>query len=456
MIQNGFSSFPNVDLRHLAAAAACAYGSNSKEIVTYEASACALPPERRFLVMAGTEEIRDLLLGLRFTKDDIGLIREFEPFRTIMKSSNFERYLEDFRFAGDLWAMAEGQIVFAGEPLVRVTATVPEAVMAESCVLPVLNHTIPVASKAARMVLAARGKTIVDAGTDRMHVHYAASAARAAYLVGFSATSNVAAILRYGIPPVGAMLHPWILLYEREDEAFMTLCKACRESVGIAIDTNDVWDGTTLAADRMQYGEVVIESGDPVVVAGGVRKLLDARDRHSIRIVAAVTDEFETDRIRRACAPIDGFLVTGGLDSQCREHVSVTYDVVYNDTAQKPLAWISSGHAVLPGRKQVFLDQRNGGWSHLVALESSVVPDAGEDLVPLLDRHISGGEPCEDSSIELEVARRYCNAELLGLSQRPSLSSLEPKTEEDVPVYPHQDLKDLFDLAMSRMGRQTH
>jgi len=452
MIQNGFSSLPNIDLRQLAAAAACAYGSNSKEIVTYEASACVLPPGRRFLVMAGTEEIRNLLLNLRFVKDDIGLIKEFEPFRTMMKSSNFEQYLENFRFAGDLWAMAEGQMVFAGEPLVRITAAIPEAVMAASCILPVLNHAIPVASKAARMVLAARGKVVMDAGTDRMHVQIAISAARAAYLVGFSATSNIAAIVKCGIPPIGAMLHSWILLHEHEERAFKVLCEAYK-GPSIAIDTNDVWNGTILASELMSFGEVVIESVDPIMVAGGVRKLLDAKDKWIIGVVAAVTDEYEIDRICRSGAPISTFLVTGGLDNQYCEPVNMTYDMVYNDTARRPLAWISSKNAVLPGKKQVFLDQRNGGWSHLVALESSVVP---EDLVPLLDRHISGGVPCEDSSIELEVARRYCNAELLGLSQRPNLSSLEPKTEEDVPVYPHQDLKDLFNLAMSKIGRQTH
>ena len=196
----------------------------------------------------------------------------------------------------------------------------------------------------------------------------------------------------------------------------------------------------------------MIESADAAVVAGGVRKLLDAKDKQFVGIMAVVTDEYEIDRLCKSPTPLSGFLVTGRLDDQCCAPVNVTYDLVYNDTTQKPVTW----DTILPGKKQVFLDQRNGGWSHLVALESSVVPEDEEDLVPLLDRHISGGMPCESGLIELEVARRYCNAELLGLSQRPHLSSLEPKTEEDVPVYPHQDLKELFDLATSGGGRQTH
>ena len=448
MIQNGFSdSLSNVDLCQLAVAAACAYGKGLKDTITCEASACALPPQRRFLVMAGTEEIRNLLLSLRFTGEDIERIRELELFKDMMASSNFEKFLEDFRFTGDLWAMAEGEIVFAGEPLVRVTGRASEVMIAESCILPILNHVIPVASKAARIVLASRGKEVVDMGTRRLRAQSAAPAARAAYLVGFAATSNMGAVVKYGIPSAGVALHPWILLHQSEGEAFKTLSRAYRNP-SVTVDTNDVWDGITMAADVMSGGSVIIESGDPTVVAGGIRKLLDARDKRQLKIMAAAADEHDVDRIRRSGAPVDGFLICSGLDNQCCDPVEVTYDVVYNDTMQRPLAWISSlRDTALPGKKQVFLDQRNGGWAHLVALESSVVPE-DETLVPLLDCHIRDGKPCEDSFVDLEVARKYCNAELLSLHQ--NLSSLEPKTEEDVPVYPHQDLKDLFDLVAAR------
>jgi nicotinate phosphoribosyltransferase len=446
MIQNGFSdSLPNTDLYQLTAVLACAWSKNRKDIVTCEASACALPPQRRFLVMAGTEEIKNLLLNLRFTDADIELIRQLEPFKSIL-NLNFEQYLKDFRFTGDFWAMAEGEIVFAGEPLVRITGPVPEVMLAESCVLPILNHAIPVASKAARLVLASRGKPVIDIGTRKMYAQVAASTARAAYLAGFSATSNVVAIAKYGIPAAGVMLHPWILLHENEEEAFKVLNKVCRNP-SIVIDANDVWSGTILASELMSTGDVIIESVDPTIVAGGIRKILDAKDRRPLKIMAYATDEYEIDRICKSGAPIDGFLVGNGLNNQCCEPIDVTYDIVYNDTAQKPLVWAFSKNAVLPGKKQVFLDQRNGSWSHLVALESSVVPK-GEDLIPLLDRHILNGKLCDDSSVDLEVARKYCNAELLSLHQ--GLSSLELKTEEDVPVYAHQDLKDLFDLATNK------
>jgi len=444
MIQNGFSNnLPNVDMYQLATMAAYAYGRGPKNIITCEASACALPPQRRFLVMVGTEEIKNLLLNLRFTKDDIGVIKELEPFRGMMGSSNFEQYLEDFKFAGDFWAMAEGEIVFAGEPLVRITGTASEVMVAESCILPVLNHIIPIASKAARMVLASRGRAVIDIGTRKMHTQVATSAARAAYLVGFSATSNVVAISRYDIPAMDVMLHPWIMMHKSEEEAFRVLC-GISKNPSIVIDTNDIWNGTILASELMSFGNVIIESADPTIVAGGIRKILDAKEKGSLKIMAIVTDEHEIDRICRSEAPIDGFFVDGGLDNQCCDPVYITCDIVYNDTTQKPLVWSSLGSSVLPGKKQVFLDQRNGGWSHLVALESSVI-SKGESLVPLLDCHILGGNLCEDSSVNLEVARKYCNAELLSLHS--NLSSLEPKTKEDVPVYPHQDLRDLFDLV---------
>lgn len=453
MIRNGFSEvLPNIDMCQLVAVAAHAYGKGLQDIVTCEASACALPPRRRFLVMAGTEEIRDLLISLRFTDGDIELVRELEPFRSMMTSSSLEQSLKNFRFTGDFWSMAEGEIAFAGEPLVRITGPAPEVMVAEACILPVLNHVIPAASKAARLVLASRGKEVVDVGTRGMCAQAAVTAARAAYLAGFAATSNVSAAVKYGIPVAGPMLHPWILLHHQEEEAFRSLGRTCKNSrsLGIVIDTNDVWNGTILASDEMSSGEVIVESGDPAVVVGGIRKILDANGKQSLKIMAAVEDEYDMDRICRSGVPVDGFLISRGLDNQCCDPMNITYDLVYNDTTQMPLTWISSKCGVLPGKKQVFLDQRNGGWSHLVTLESSVIQES-EDLTPLLDCHILGGVPQDGSLAELEVARKYCNAGLLSL--HPNLSSLEPKEEEDVPVYPHRDLKAMFDLAANRANK---
>lgn len=415
-----------------------------KRQVSCEAFVRKLPPERRFLVMAGTEEIRDFLLNLRFTRDDIRYLKEVRSLRPAFSMSNFDKYLEDFRFAGEFWAMAEGEIAFAGEPLIRVSGNLPDVHMAETFALSVLNHDIKVASKAARIVLAARGRPVLEFGTRRTHHEAAVRAARAAYIAGFSATSNVEASKRYGIPIAGTMSHMWIMVHDDEAKSFENFKEVYRSPI-LLIDTYDTTEGAKIASTIPMLKGIRLDSGNLGELSKVVRKILDDSGKQSAKIiVSSDLNEYIIDELARCGAPIDTFAVgTELVVSRDVPSLGAVYKVVYDDTNEKPLIKLSAGKKTLPGRKQVFLDQRNGGWKHLLAIDGTVEPS--DNLTPLLDCHIKDGDLIQENAVDLEVSRKYCNAALINLHS--NLASLEPE-EITVPVYPDKSLEELFKKAI--------
>jgi nicotinate phosphoribosyltransferase len=428
------------DLYQLTMMAAQFYKGLHKHKVTCEAFIRKLPPERRFLVMAGTKRIKEYLSNLSFSEDDIEFLRTIPTLKSIFASSNFDKYLRGFRFSGDLWMMAEGEIVFAGEPLVRVTGTLPEVHIAETFILSVLNHDVKIASKAARIVLAARGRPVLEFGTRRTHHEAAVDAARAAYLAGFAATSNVEAGKRYGIPLKGTMSHMWVMTHNNEMEAFESFKSAYRNPI-LLIDTYDTYKGAELAAKIPLLDGVRLDSGDLNILSKEVRNILDSNGCKSAKIiVSSDLDEYKINDLIQSHAPIDCFAVgTELVVSKDVPSLGAVYKVVYDDTNDRPLIKMSPGKGTLPGRKQVFLDQRNSGWSHILAIDGHIKPS--EWLSPLLDCHIKNGNVCTED-VELDVSRRYCNAALLSL--RPDLASLSPNIGSNVPVYPHESLRELF------------
>lgn len=417
-----------------------------KKVVTCEAFARKMSPARKFLVMAGTEEIRNFLLNLKFTKDDIKFLREVPALKDVMASSNFDQYLLDFSFTGDMWAMAEGEIVFAGEPLVRITAPLPQAHIAETFILSVLNHDMKVASKAARVILAARGKPVLEFSTRRTHHEAAVSAARSAYLAGFTATSNVEAARRFKIPVKGTMAHMWIMIHNDEQEAFSNFKDVYRSPV-LLIDTYDTVNGAKEAAKIPGLSAVRLDSGDLNTLSREVRRVLDDAGKQSTKIIVSNDlNEYKINEMMQANAPIDCFAVgTELVISKDAPSLGIVYKVVYDDSTNRPLVKISPGKTTLPGRKQVFLDTRDGKWHHLVALEGAVSPSS--NLAPLLDCHISDGNLVEESAIDLEVARRYCNGCLANL--HADLATLDIE-ETIVPVTPDESLMRLFEKAVKK------
>jgi len=415
---------------------------------TCEAFVRKLPECRRFLIMAGTAEIREYLYDLRFTKDDINFLKEHKELKSLMSGTNFAKYLEDFRFAGDLWAMAEGEIVFAGEPLLRVTGTLPEVHMAETFILSVLNHSIHIASKAARMVLAAQGRPLMEFGTRRTHHEAALNAARSSYLAGFSATSNIRASEMYGIPNAGTMSHMWIMLSNSEEEAFEQFAKAYRNPT-LLIDTYDTLEGAKKAVKIKGLGAVRLDSGDFNSLSKEVRKILDAGGQTSAKIVVSGDmNEYKINDLLQAGAPIDMFGIGTELVTPKDIHsLGAVYKAVYNDTKDEPVIKLAPGKMTLPGAKQVYLVQEEDGWHHLVSLAGQFEQTA--NMSPLLDCYIEGGVLCEDSIVDLEVSRQYCNAALISL---PSyLADLKTPYSDLPPVIPHNNLKGLLEKALKKL-----
>lgn len=435
------------DLYQLAMIAASYFVKNKhKNRAVCEAFARKLPASRRFLVMAGTEYIRNYLANVQFTEDDIKFLKDRTTLRNVFMTTNFADYLKDFRFRGDLWAMAEGEIVFAGEPLIKVIGTLPEVHIAETLALSVLNHDIHIASKAARIVLAARGRSLLEFGTRRTHHEAAVDAARSAYLAGFTATSNLRASERFGIPNAGTMSHMWVMLSDDEQGAFEDFGKTYRYPT-LLVDTYDTLEGVRRATKIRGLSGVRLDSGDFDTLSRETRKILDDNGCRSVKIVVSGDmNEYKIDSLLRADAPIDMFGVGTELVTPKDIHsLGIVYKAVYDITRDKPVIKLAKNKVTYPGSKQVYLDIRNGGWSHLVALDDVVSPS--EELMPLLDLHIDGGKVVEESAVSLDVARKYCNAALINL--HPDLASLEDRPEATtVPVFPDESLKDLFQKAV--------
>lgn len=414
-----------------------------KKIVSCEAFARTMPASRKFLVMAGTDEIREYLINLRFTNDDVKFLREVPMLKEVMSHSNFDQYLLDFKFTGDMWSMAEGEIVFAGEPLVRITAPLPQAHMAETFVLSVLNHDIKVASKAARIVLAARGKPVFEFGTRRHHHEAAVSAARSAYLAGFEATSNVEAGQRYGVPIVGTMAHMWVMINESEKASFANFRNVYGRST-ILIDTNDTLEGARLVSEMGRVGAVRLDSGDLKELSRQVRNILDSNGKQDVKImVSNDLDEYKIYDMEKDNSPIDSYAVgTELVVSRDAPSLGIVYKVVYDHDNDRPLVKTSNNKATLPGVKQVYFDQSGESWTHLVAIDGAVEKCR---LWPLLDCCIKDGKVVEEVVVDLQTSRNYCNSSMRNLHR--DLASLEI-VECSVPVVPHSSLKDMFSRAI--------
>jgi len=328
------------------------------ETAVFEFFVRRLPENRRFLLAAGVEQALDYLEGLRFDADDLAWLRASGRF-----DDAFLETLAGFRFTGDVDAMPEGTPFFANEPMLRVTAPMPEAQFVESRLINLLHLQTLVASKAVRSVLAAPGKLLVDFGMRRAHgAEAAVYAARAAYLAGFTGTATVGAAQRFGIPVFGTMAHSFVQAHPTEEEAFVDFALSQPDNVVLLIDTYDSEDGARavvrIAPELRRRGirikAVRLDSGDLRTLSQRVRAILDAGGLHDTGIFCSSNlDEYSITRLLAAGAPIDGFGVGTHLTTS---HDAPSLDCVYKlqeyaGTARRKR---SPGKATWPGRKQVW------------------------------------------------------------------------------------------------------
>ncbi len=338
----------------------------------FEAFARRLPDGRRYGVVAGTARLLDAIEAFRFGSGELAALD-----RAGIDGPTLDA-LERWRFTGDIDGYAEGEVYFPGSPVLTVTGTFGETVLLETLVLSVLNHDSAIAAAAARMATAAGDRTLIEMGSRRTHEEAAAAAARAAYLAGFSATSNLEAGRRWSIPTTGTAAHAFTLLHDTEAEAFRAQVEALGSDTTLLVDTYDIAAGirTAIEVAGPALGAVRIDSGDLTVLARQARELLDSLGATKTRIIlSGDLDEWAIAGL--AAAPVDAYGVgTAVVTGSGAPTAGMIYKLVEVDS--RPVAKRSEHKATNGGRKTAVRRHRPTGTATEEVLVSRGMPEVGE------------------------------------------------------------------------------
>lgn len=394
------------------------------EPATFSLFARRLPRDRGFLVAAGLSDCLDFLRRFRFDDAELDYLE-----REIALSSRELEALARLRFDGDVWAVPEGRLVFEGEPLLEVTAPLPQAQLVETALLNYLTFQSSVATKAARCRIAAPEADLVDFAARRTHgLESARAMARVSAMVGFAGTSNVAAAREFGIPALGTMAHSYVQAFPTEYDAFLAFGDDFPGAAVFLVDTYDTERGVRTAIDaaralRLAQDRVGVrlDSGDLAELAVRARRLLDEAGMPQARIMASGgLDEHALAALTAAGAPIDAYGVGTKIGvSADAPSLDSAYKLV--EYAGRPVLKLSPGKATDPGAKQVF--RGGSGQPDVLALRAEEPPSGTE---PLLVRVSRAGvrEPGADS---LEAARQWFEHDLAWLPEAARrLRSPEP------------------------------
>ena len=387
-----------------------------------------LPPQRNFLIACGLDDALRYLEQLRFAPQAIERLAGLERF-----SRRFLDALSTLRFTGDVYAVPEGTPVFGGEPIIEVVAPLPEAQLVETYLLNQVHFQTVIASKGARVVDAAAGRSVVDFGARRAHGTDAAmKAARALSIAGFNGTSNVLAAQTYGIPAAGTMAHSYIQTYGNDLDAFRAFVATHPETT-LLVDTYDTMAGVDAVVrlarelgDAFRVNGVRLDSGDLDALSRATRQRLDAAGLQQVSIfVSGGLDEHDVARLVAADAPVDGFgvgtrvIVAADAPSLDAVYKLVSYDG--RDSVKR-----SPGKATLPGRKQLFRRYEGGE----AAADLIAGAEESHDGEPLLRPVMADGQRLPEGEESLSVVRERARREVGRLPAR--MRALEP----DSPRYP--------------------
>lgn len=405
----------NTDLYELTMAAGYFVAGKAGDVATFELSIRRLPEPRNFLIAAGLEQAVEYLRALRFTAEEIGYLRSLEQFK--YTPSGFFDFLSDLRFTGDLFAVPEGTPVFANEPLAIVRAPLIEAQLVETYLLSTFAFQTSVASKAARCIMAAANRPVIEFGSRRAHSPDAGIwAARAAYIGGCSGTSNAEAGMRFGIPVFGTAAHSWTMAFESEEESFRALQRLLGESTVFLIDTYNTLGGARLTGriGRPVWG-VRLDSGDLSVLSREVRRILDSAGLGDAKIFATNDlDEYRLAELVRSGAAIDAFGVGTQLaTSGDAPSLSAVYKLVElkSGGAVHYTAKFSDEKSTLPGGKQIYRYPTHD----IVALASECNSDF--EGIPLIRPVLSAGEMIEPLP-SITASRDHATAAVRSLPAR--------------------------------------
>ena len=406
----------STDLYELTMAAGY-YANQVTGLATFELYVRELPQQRSFLVAAGLDQALDYLETLSFKPEEIQYLRSLPEMQRV-PAEFFDRCLPSFRFTGEVWAVAEGTPVFAQEPLLRVTAPVVEAQIVETVLLATVIFPTSIASKAARVVEAAQGRPVIEFGGRRAHGTDAAmSAARAAFVGGCDATSNVEAGYRFGLPLSGTMAHSWVMMFEHEVDAFQRWEALYADRVILLIDTYDTLEAARrIVASKLHPAAVRLDSGDVATLSREVRRILDAGELRETKIfVSGELDEYRIAALLEAGAPIDGFGVGTALStSSDAPALGGVYKLVETERAGVlvPTMKLSVGKRTYPGRKQVWrVYERGQAANDLIGTSDEAGPAGG---APLLQRVVRDGRRVGPSPplVEMRAGTRSALAQL--------------------------------------------
>nr|WP_245916897.1 nicotinate phosphoribosyltransferase [Nocardioides gansuensis] len=358
-----------------------------------------LPEGRRYGVVAGVGRALDAIEAFRFDDAALGVLEDVVDAGTL-------EWLASYRFSGDVWGYPEGEAYFPYSPLLVVEGTFAEAVVLETVLLSIYNHDSAIASAASRMTLAAGDRPCIEMGSRRTHEEAAVAAARAAYVAGFTRTSNLAAQLRYGVPTTGTAAHSFTLLHDSEADAFRAQVESLGVGTTLLVDTYDVAEAVRLGIEVAgpSLGAVRLDSGDLGVVAEEVRAQLDALGATGTRIL--VTSDLDEHSIAAlAVAPVDGYgvgtqLVTGSGHPTC----GFVYKLVAregDDGTMVSVAKKSQDKISIGGRKYALRRRSTSGVAEaeVVGIGAPPADDGDGDrplLVPLVSRgEVVGREPLD-------------------------------------------------------------
>jgi nicotinate phosphoribosyltransferase len=388
-----------------------------------------LPANRQFIIAAGLDDCLNYLENYSFTDAELNYLRRQELFHP-----DFLNYLSSLRFTGDVYGVPEGTPVFPQEPIIQIVAPIGQAQLVETALLNQIHLQSCIASKAARIVIAAQGRNVVDFGSRRAHGFDAAlKVAKNSYLVGARGTSNVKAGQRYNIPILGTMAHSYIQAHDDESAAFRAFTQSFPETT-LLVDTYDTLQGVDRVIQLSQelgsdfhVKAVRLDSGDLSSLAFATRERLDAAGLNHVKIFASSSlDEFKIAEMVAAKAPIDGFGVGTKLAvSEDLPALDMAYKLV--EYANEPRFKLSSDKVIYPGRKQIFRQYRDS------SMAQDILGRYDEDLdgQPLLRAMMANGQRTSEGSCSLPIQRQYAQQQIANLP--PSLHELRAR-EEAYPV----------------------
>lgn len=439
------------DLYQLTMAAGYFRHGLHEQRVSFELFVRRLPQNRRFMLFAGLEMILDYLRNLRFSEEQVAFLKSVPSLQEAM-TDDFVRLLEDFEFRGDVWAMPEGTVCFGREPMIRVTGTLLEAQLVETFLLSVVNTETVVATKAARIVEAAGRRDVLEFGTRRTSPEEAVASARAAFIAGFAATSNVEAGFRYGVPIAGTAAHSWTMAHDDEEAAFRHYVASFPRHATLLVDTYDTLDGTRRAirvAGSLLKG-IRLDSGDLGALAVSTRRLLDEAGLAHTKIIAS--GDLNEAKIRTLLdegAPIDAFGVgTELVRSFDTPTLGGVYKLVYDHEHERPVAKLSEGKSTLPGLHQVFRKHASGKAAFdIIGLAHESPPDS----TPLLTPWMRDGQIIQPMPSLAEIRAR---ARLQLSEMPPSVRNLATPT--DAEAYDVRISAQLEELIDEVRRRETH